>query len=716
MTTTSCCLACCGLGLALTAVGAVEPPTEDRLTGPDRGPFRRLFLDAMVVEESAGLERVFHVAVKHPANPVLRAEQAWEKTGAYSGPYLYGTVMWDEGKLRMWYHGHSGGYLNGYAESRDGVAWTKPSLGLCEYQGSKDNNLFLSVCTDPEEKPPFASSGQCHNPSVIKQDWEKDPAKRYALYCYGADYRRPRVAFSPDGLRWSFVKETAEKGLFGSGDVVNFCRDPYRQRFVATMKTGNRRGRAAGVAVSSDGLTWTKPIESPVMVADDLDPDATQIYGMPVFCYQGLYLGLPWIYNSRWFKDGAYTDQRMYEAEKSSPCTMDVQLAWSWDLVNWTRPPQRRPFIPRGGEGAFDSGMIYTARGPVEMGDELWFYYGGWVGAHNQTSARSNIGVATLRLDGFCSVHAGEQEGWLISRVEQLGVPRVTINAKTGQGGVVLAEVLDLENRVVPGFSRAECVPFSGDAVAHTLTWRTAEFPAESRFAERKIRFILKNADLYSYLPVFATRPALVVYDPRSGKLPDDPSLAADQRFVRSGDPAGFQVLEVGGRPALDLHSVAARKTNASYHRDADWTDADDWAVEAWVKVVDQGTEPNYGLAIFMAGDRSRSAQLYLAAGATGINTTAGQTHQTLTQVPMDTTGAFHWYRLVHEGGPSGRVALFVDGKPVAELPYADLGYREFRGTNVMFGPNAGHREGHLQFAGFGYRIGGTEVIFGPVP
>ena len=39
---------------------------------------------------------------------------------------------------------------------------------------------------------------------------------------------------------------------------------------------------------------------------DDLDPDATQVYGMPVFPYQGMYVGLPWIYHSRWMKYGAY--------------------------------------------------------------------------------------------------------------------------------------------------------------------------------------------------------------------------------------------------------------------------------------------------------------------------------------------------------------------------------------------------------------------------
>ena len=32
-------------------------------------------------------------------------------------------------------------WIGGYATSNDGVRWTKPKLGLHEYNGSKDNNI-----------------------------------------------------------------------------------------------------------------------------------------------------------------------------------------------------------------------------------------------------------------------------------------------------------------------------------------------------------------------------------------------------------------------------------------------------------------------------------------------------------------------------------------------------------------------------------------------
>jgi len=551
---------------------------------------------------------------------------------------------------------------------------------------------------------------------VIKCPWEPDPAKRYALFCYGADRRKTRAAFSPDGLRWTFVPETAERGLFSSGDVVNFFHDSYRSRYVATWKTGSRRGRAAGVAVSPDGLTWTKPVEGPVFVADDLDPDATQIYGMPVFAYQGLYLGLPWIYNARWFKHGSYTDQRMYEVERDSPCTMDAQLAWSWDLVNWTRPPAREPFIPRGGEREFDCGMIYTARAPVEVGGWLFFYYGGWDGPHNATDSNANIGLAMLRLDGFCSMHAGGEEGWLISRREPFYVPRVTINAKTNENGYVVAEILDRQNQPIPGFTRDDCVAFSGDATAHLLAWRNAELPAAVRDEDKKIRFYLKNAELYSYLPDQTTGPVTVTYVPEAngGLLPSDLEIPSRQRFRMAGKPSGYRIVESSGTVYLDLHSVADDKTNAAFYQDAQWDDATDWCVEGWFRVVDQGTEPVYGLATFFRRDRGRAAAIYLREDAAGILTSQGVEHRVLASAELDTTDRFHWYRLVHEGGEEGDVVLSVDGLDVTRVPYASLAIRPDAGHNIGFGPNAGHREGRMHVAKFGYRLGKTDALFGP--
>jgi hypothetical protein len=321
------------------------------------------------------------------------------------------------------------------------------------------------------------------------------------LYGFDSQCGHPRVAFSPDGLRWTYPRESEKKPLFTSSDVVNFSYDPYQARYFATWKTRNRRGRAVGVAWSADGLTWTKLFDGPVYAADDLDPDATQIYGMPAFAYQGLYIGLPWVYKARYFRYGDYSVQRLHEAQEDSPRTIDAQLAWSWDLVNWTRPPAREAFIPRGKPGDWDSGMIVTARAPVVVGDRLYFYYGGCDGVHDQPRVRAAIGLAALRLDGFCSMRAGHEEGWLITRREPFHEPAVTINARTANGGSIVAEIVDRRNEVVAGFSRTDCLAFQGDSVRCVLRWKAEKFATGQVRPDYKLRFWLKDAELFSYLP-----------------------------------------------------------------------------------------------------------------------------------------------------------------------------------------------------------------------
>ncbi len=80
--------------------------------------------------------------------------------------------------------------------------------------------------------------------------------------------------------------------------------------------------------------------------------------------------------------------------------------------------------------------------------------------------------------------------------------PSVLINARTTPSGSITAEVLDRRNRVIPGFSRAECHSFSGDSVQHKLTWSTSKLPVAKTATDYKLRFWLKDAELFSYLPL----------------------------------------------------------------------------------------------------------------------------------------------------------------------------------------------------------------------
>jgi hypothetical protein len=468
---------------------------EEQLAGPTQGPWRRLFLDGTVVESQQGLERRFHSADKHVDNPLLRADKEWEGVSAIIGPYCYGTVFHVNGRFRLWYQVLFEGNHVGYAESEDGIHWKKPELDIIPYRHAK-TNLVVSAF-DPSR----SGGGYCHNPSVVQRSGETDVSKRFALYGFDNKKGYPRVAFSEDGFRWSYHQELDDRGMFSSSDVVNFFFDPYQQKYFSTWKTRNRRGRAVGIATSKDGISWSKPYDGPVFSADDLDPSATQIYGMPAFPYQGLYIGIPWIYRAEYFRYGDYSVNKLHEAQADSPRTMFPQLAWSWDMVQWTRPHDRTPLIRLGEQGSWDDGMIVTARAPVIVGEELYFYYGGCDKVHDEKQVNAGIGLATMRLDGFCSMKGADQMGWLITRREPMLEPRVSINARVDPGGLIQAELLDRHNRVVPGFSREESQAFTGDSTAQEIRWNTATFEGKGKRKDYKIRFWIRRAELFSYLP-----------------------------------------------------------------------------------------------------------------------------------------------------------------------------------------------------------------------
>ena len=108
----------------------------------DVGSDRQLFLDDLFFESRSGSELKMH---KPRAEEVIfQRDKPWE-TRSLDTP----CIVRDSDLYRMWYRAdqgsrserrESGSWLC-YAESKDGVHWTKPELGLFEFNGSKKNIL-----------------------------------------------------------------------------------------------------------------------------------------------------------------------------------------------------------------------------------------------------------------------------------------------------------------------------------------------------------------------------------------------------------------------------------------------------------------------------------------------------------------------------------------------------------------------------------------------
>ena len=173
-----------------------------------------------------------------------------------------------------------------------------------------------------------------------------------------------------------------------------------------TTKEGNPV-RRIGRSTSDDFIDWTDPQE--VLVPDSDDPPAMEFYGMPVFRYEGHYLGLLYAYQAR-----------PEEPRQRNFGTIDVQLASSRDGVDWERSGDRTTFLPNGPAGSIDAGEIYMAREPVLVDDELWFYYSPGTMEHGVTGRSGPLCLAKLRLDGFVSVDGGDETGALHHQADAL--------------------------------------------------------------------------------------------------------------------------------------------------------------------------------------------------------------------------------------------------------------------------------------------------------
>ena len=118
----------------------------------------------------------------------------------------------------------------------------------------------------------------------------------------------------------------------------------------------------------------------------------------------------------------------------------------------------------------------------------------GWNGG------QTGLGLATLRPEGFASVDTAAREGVLVTRPVAADGRRLLVNAVCQPTGYLDAEVVDMNDDVVPGYGRRACNTFAGDSTRHTVSWAgTPELPAEVMARGGKLRFYSRDCSLYAF-------------------------------------------------------------------------------------------------------------------------------------------------------------------------------------------------------------------------
>ncbi|HRT38013.1 MAG TPA: hypothetical protein P5213_00970 [Rectinema sp.] len=306
-----------------------------------------------------------------------------------------------------------------YAMSTDGIHWQKPELGLSEFEGNLANNIILK---------------NAHGTSVLYDRADPDPAKRYKLITkmhYSQENNYMAVAFSRDGIDFSTPQPWPKYNP--PADTHNFAFvDPKTNRYVLVTRIWKDGIRIAAKSESSDFLTWTEPEE----IARGIGFDS-QVYSMPVFFYEGLYLGLASIYH-----DGDRSAENFD--------TVDLSLMYTYDLRHFDWIEAGAALIERGKgkypDGDWDCGCIY-ASSPIEIDDRICIYYMGGNGQHTNFRETS-LGRAWIDKDKFAYYAAKEssKEATLTLRPANFYGEHLEILADIEDDGWIDCEFIDVSN------------------------------------------------------------------------------------------------------------------------------------------------------------------------------------------------------------------------------------------------------------------------------
>ena len=434
----------------------------------DIGSHTQLFIDDYIIKETT-MDRTFHEGEKQGI--VLEADKPWE--GGYYA-YVYGSVIYDEEDeiFKMWYTtGDQGQYL-AYATSTDGINWGKPILNVYEVNGSTENNILMIA----------------HTPTVIKDNDETDVNKRYKMMCFNFDYSgSPQYAnsyygvrYSADGIHWSDFKKT----MWGV-DVVTAAYDKTNDEYISLFKKGIESKRIQYMTTSKDFENWTEGVRMNSLAdpLDDYGVTKADSYGMMLYPYEGIYIGLDW---------------RMRIPDSHNDGHIDGQLVFSRDLKEDWQRPTRDAILPCGENGEFDDGDIYTASYPIEVGDEIWLYYSGADDTHGAWSFNLKTGLAKWRRDGFASMDAKDGEKTLLTEPMIFTGEELHINANA-ENGAVYAELLDENMSPISGFTKAECDVISVNSVDNIVSWNGKTDVSALNGETVYLKLYAENSEIYSF-------------------------------------------------------------------------------------------------------------------------------------------------------------------------------------------------------------------------
>lgn len=425
------------------------------------GSRRELFLDDFLIASLDGA--ALHAHQPQPRDVVITCDAPWEgNTSAYY------TLFADGDRFRMYYRGahwdvaarkEAHPEFACYAESRDGLTFTKPRLGLFEFNGSKENNLILT-----------GTGTHCF--AAFKDGNPAAPAEaRYKAV--SAVFKKGLFAYqSPDGVRWSWMKQTPviTDGAFDSQNLAFW--DATRGEYRAYWRFFTNGVRAIRTATSKDFLVWENQADLRFV-----DSPAEHLYTNAVMPYARaphLFIGFPTRFQPK---------HQQVEPVFMSSRDGVLFKRWPEPLIPITAPKDR--------DGNRSNYMTWGLLQLPGQDRELSVY----ATEAYYTGPGSRVRRFVFRTDGFVSVRAGAAGGTLLTKPFTFTGGKLALNLASK--GPTRVELQDASGNALPGFAFADCTPVTGDFIEHTVNWRGGSLATHAGKPVR-MKFELKDADVFA--------------------------------------------------------------------------------------------------------------------------------------------------------------------------------------------------------------------------
>lgn len=469
---------------------------------------RQLFVDDFLIEKT-DLKRTFHAAEIQGDGPILKPETPIElntERGKDAIPVAapFGDGVWfdpTDGLFKMWYHA---GWFDavGYATSRDGLHWERPTLDVVP-----GTNRVLPV-RDIEGRKLLRDGV-----SIWRDAVAKDATQRWKMFIYSRQQgaasesmNHGELMTSPDGIHWNPLRPVT----FMHGDNSSIFHDPFRNLWVfgvrdrapslrdpkLTVRSRYYQAAADFAKLADRKNNDRAPLWLKLDARDRPDPALgyePELYHFTATPYESLMLGVFGIF---------YGPPNDVCAREGRPKIIDLQLGYSRDGLVYDRP-HREAFLKCSRQpGAWNRGYLHPATGVcLILGDKLHFYFGTWsgeAGDHHQMYAGGSTGLATLRRDGFASMDADAKGGTLttVPVIFDGSFPFVNVAAAAGE---LRTEVLDAEGNAIAPFSLNNSMPVSGDSTRQRLEWSGTPDLRSLINKPVRFRFHLKNSELYAF-------------------------------------------------------------------------------------------------------------------------------------------------------------------------------------------------------------------------